>query len=105
MGRGPVPAVEKLMKTTGKTWKDIDSYEINEAFAAQVLHCTKEGKWPEDKRNRNGGAVALGHPLGCSGVRIIVTLLNVLEQTKGKTGFATACIGTGQGIATMIERG
>lgn len=104
MGRGPVPAVEKLMNKTGKTWDDIDYFEINEAFSAQVLHCTKEGSWPEEKRNKNGGAVALGHPLGCSGVRIIITLLNVLEQNDGNRGLATACIGTGQGIATMIER-
>lgn len=103
MGRGPVPAVAKLFEKTGKSWDDIDYYEINEAFSAQVLHCAKEGGWPEEKRNINGGAVALGHPLGCSGVRILVTLLNVLEQNKGKRGLATACIGTGQGIATMIE--
>jgi acetyl-CoA acyltransferase len=103
MGHGPVPAVEKLMKMTGKKWEDIDAFEINEAFSAQVLHCTKAGNWPAEKRNLNGGAVALGHPLGCSGVRILVTLLNVLEQNKGKRGLATACIGTGQGIATMIE--
>ena len=104
MGHGPVPAVEKLMKRTNTSWNDIDAFEINEAFAAQVLHCTKVGNWPAEKRNLNGGAVALGHPLGCSGVRIIVTLLNVLEQKNGKTGIATACIGTGQGIATQISR-
>jgi acetyl-CoA acyltransferase len=104
MGHGPVLAVEKLMKQTGKTWNDIDAYEINEAFAAQVLHCAKAGEWDESKRNLNGGAVALGHPLGMSGVRILITLLNVLEQKDGNHGFATACIGTGQGIATMIER-
>mgnify|MGYP000088106777 CR=1 FL=1 len=104
MGHGPVPATEKLMKQTETTWNDIDAFEINEAFAAQVLHCTKVGGWPEEKRNLNGGAVALGHPLGCSGVRILITLLNVLEQKDGKRGLATACIGTGQGIATMIER-
>lgn len=103
MGHGPVPAVEKLMTKTGKTWNDIDAYEINEAFAAQVLHCSKAGNWPAEKRNLNGGAVALGHPLGCSGVRILITLLNVLEQKNGHRGFATACIGTGQGIATMLE--
>lgn len=105
MGRGPVPAVAKLLERTGKTWDDIDYYEINEAFAAQVLHCEKEGQWPNHNRNMNGGAIALGHPLGCSGVRILVTLLNVLEQKNGNRGLATACIGTGQGIATMIERG
>jgi acetyl-CoA acyltransferase len=104
MGHGPVPAVEELMKKTGKTWNDIDAFEINEAFAAQVLHCTKVGSWPAEKRNLKGGAVALGHPLGCSGARIIITLLNVLEMKNGKRGLATACIGTGQGIATMIER-
>lgn len=104
MGRGPVPAVQKIFDKSGFGWDDIDYYEINEAFAAQVLHCEKEGKWPSKNRNMNGGAVALGHPLGCSGVRIMITLLNVLEQNDGKRGIATACIGTGQGIATLIER-
>jgi acetyl-CoA acetyltransferase family protein len=104
MGMGPLPATEKALKLAGMTLKDIDVIELNEAFAAQSLYVIKKGGWPMEKINLNGGAIALGHPLGASGVRILVTLLNVLEQKKAKTGLATMCIGMGQGIATIIER-
>jgi len=104
MGKGPLPAVEKLMKRTGKKWDDIDVVELNEAFGAQSLYVLRKGKWPVEKVNKFGGAIALGHPLGASGARILVTLLNVMDDEKAKTGIATMCIGTGQGIATLIER-
>lgn len=104
MGKGPIPAVEKVFKKTGLTMADIDAIELNEAFAAQSLFVIKKAGWPMDKINMNGGAIALGHPLGMSGVRILITLLNVLEQKKLKRGLATMCIGSGQGIATIIER-
>ena len=104
MGKGPLPAVEKLFKKTGKTWKDIDVVELNEAFGAQSLYVLRKGKWPVEKVNKFGGAIALGHPLGASGARILVTLLNVMNHEKAKTGIATMCIGTGQGIATLIEK-
>ena len=83
---------------------DIDCIELNEAFAAQSLYVIRKGGWDTNKINLNGGAIALGHPLGCSGARILVTLMNVLEQNDKKLGLATMCIGTGQGIATIIER-
>ena len=104
-GSGPVPATKKLQKKTGLSIDDIDALELNEAFAAQALYCIKKANWNPDKVNLNGGAVALGHPLGISGTRIITTLLNVLEQNDKNTGLATMCVGTGQGITTIIKRG
>ncbi len=104
MGMGPLPATEKALKRAGMTLQDIDIIELNEAFAAQSLYVIRKGKWPMEKINLNGGAIALGHPLGCSGARIVTTLLNVMEQQDASTGLATMCIGTGQGIATIIER-
>ncbi|RMF61534.1 MAG: thiolase family protein [Calditrichaeota bacterium] len=104
MGMGPLPATEKALKRAGLTINDIDVIELNEAFAAQSLYVIKKGGWPMEKVNLNGGAVALGHPLGCSGARILTTLLNVMDQRDAKLGLATMCIGTGQGIATIIER-
>tara|TARA_Y200000002_G_scaffold207417_1_gene171138 strand:+ start:5014 stop:6147 length:1134 start_codon:yes stop_codon:yes gene_type:complete len=104
-GSGPVPATKKALKKTGLSIDDIDALELNEAFAAQALYCIKKANWDPDKVNLNGGAVALGHPLGISGTRIITTLLNVLEQNDKKTGLATMCVGTGQGITTIIKRG
>jgi len=89
---------------TGLSLDDIDVIELNEAFSAQSLYVLQEGGWDKSKVNLNGGAIALGHPLGCSGARIITTLLNVMEQQDAKTGLATMCIGSGQGIATIIER-
>ena len=104
MGIGPIPATEKALKKAGLSFDDIDAIELNEAFAAQSLCVIQKGRFPLEKINLNGGAIALGHPLGCSGARIITTLINVLEQIDGKYGLATMCIGTGQGIATIIEK-
>jgi len=104
MGMGPLPATEKALKQAGLTMNNVDVIELNEAFAAQSLYVIQQGNWDQSKINLNGGAIALGHPLGCSGARIITTLLNVMEQQDAKTGLATMCIGTGQGIATILER-
>jgi acetyl-CoA acetyltransferase family protein len=103
MGMGPIPASKKALERAGMTIEQIDAIELNEAFAAQALYVIKETGWPMEKINKNGGAIALGHPLGQSGVRLLTTLINVLEQNNGKYGLATMCIGTGQGIATVIE--
>ncbi|MGB5293774.1 MAG: thiolase family protein [Thermoanaerobaculia bacterium] len=105
MGMGPIPASEKALERAGISADDLDAIELNEAFAAQSLYVVKKTGWSQDKINMHGGAIALGHPLGASGARILTTLINVLEQHDGKRGLATMCIGTGQGIATVIERG
>ena len=104
MGMGPLPATENVLKNLDMTINDIDVIELNEAFSAQALYVIKKGGWDASKINLNGGAIALGHPLGCSGARIITTLLSVMEQKNSRTGLATMCIGTGQGIATILER-
>ena len=104
MGMGPLPATEKALKKANLTMDDIDVIELNEAFAAQSLYVIRKGGWDINKININGGAIALGHPLGCSGSRILVTLMNVMRQNDARYGLATMCIGTGQGIATIIER-
>lgn len=107
MGYGPVPATQKALKRAGIKIDDIDYVELNEAFAAQSLPVLKDLKLlnhMDTKVNLNGGAIALGHPLGCSGSRIVGTLLNVMENKGGSLGLATMCIGLGQGIATVIER-
>ena len=104
MGTGPLPATEKVLAKTNLSLNDIDVIELNEAFSAQSLYVLQEGSWDKSKVNLNGGAIALGHPLGCSGARIITTLLNVMEQQDANIGLATMCIGSGQGIATIIER-
>ncbi|SVA81959.1 uncharacterized protein METZ01_LOCUS134813 [marine metagenome] len=104
MGSGPLPATEKALAKAGLKLSDIDAIELNEAFAAQSLYVIRKGGWDIDKINLNGGAIALGHPLGCSGVRLLVTLMNVMEQQDSTLGLATMCIGSGQGIATVIER-
>ena len=104
MGMGPLPATKNVLKSLDMTINDIDVIELNEAFSAQALYVIKEGGWDASKINLNGGAIALGHPLGCSGARIITTLLSVMEQKNSSTGLATMCIGTGQGIATILER-
>ena len=104
MGIGPVPAMKKVLQRAGMQLGDIDIIELNEAFAAQSLSVVKAMGIDEEKLNPHGGAIALGHPLGCSGARIIATLINDL-QTHDKTfGIATLCIGGGQGLATIIER-
>ena len=104
MGLGPIPATRKVLQRAGLNIKDIDLIELNEAFAVQVLQCVRELEIDEEKLNVNGGAIALGHPLGCSGARLVVTLLHELERRGGRYGLATMCIGVGQGIATIIER-
>lgn len=107
MGYGPVPATKKALKRAGLTIDDIDIVELNEAFAAQSIPVLKDLKLidlVEDKVNLNGGAIALGHPLGCSGTRISTTLLNVMQEKDATLGLATMCIGMGQGIATVFER-
>lgn len=104
MGIGPVAATRKALKKAGLTLDDIDIIEANEAFAAQSLAVGKELGFPKEKLNLRGGAIALGHPIGASGARILVTLLHALQQLNGKRGLATLCIGGGQGISTIIER-
>ena len=104
MGSGPLPATEKALKKAGLSMDDVETIELNEAFAAQSLYVIQEGGWDQEKINLNGGAIALGHPLGCSGVRIVTTLINVMEQNNTHLGLATMCIGSGQGISTIIKR-
>ncbi len=104
MALGPVPAIEGLFKKTGLSAKDVDLFEINEAFAPQVVACEKALKLDRSRLNVNGGAVALGHPLGASGTRLLITLMHEMEIRGVKRGIASACIGGGQGIAMMIER-
>ena len=103
-GMGPIPATENALNKAGVKMNDVETIELNEAFAAQSLYCINEGNWDINKINLNGGAIALGHPLGCSGARITTTLINVMEQQDSHLGLATMCIGTGQGIATIIGR-
>lgn len=104
MGIGPVPATRKVLKMTGLTIPEIDLFEINEAFAAQAVATIRELSIDPDRVNVNGGAIALGHPLGCSGARILTTLLYEMERRDARYGLAAMCIGVGQGIATIIER-
>ncbi len=106
MGFGPAPAIKKLLAQTGLTLAQMDVIELNEAFAAQALACTRDlGLADDDARvNPNGGAIALGHPLGASGARLVTTALNQLEQNGGKYALCSMCIGVGQGIALIIEK-
>lgn len=104
MGIGPIPATKKALNKAGLTIQDIDLFEINEAFAAQSLASIKELGIPMEKVNVNGGAIALGHPLGASGARILTTLLYEMERRQVRYGLATMCIGVGQGVTTLIER-
>jgi len=103
MGIGPIPATQKALKRAGLQASDLDLIELNEAFAAQGIPCMQELRLPEDKVNVNGGAIAIGHPLGCSGVRISTTLLHELKKRGGKYGLATMCVGVGQGAAIIYE--
>lgn len=105
MGIGPVKAVNKVLEKANKSLADIDLIEANEAFAAQSLAVDRELGFDADKLNVNGGAIALGHPIGASGARILVTLLHEMEKRDAKTGLATLCIGGGQGVATIVQRG
>ncbi len=104
MGLGPVPAVRTLFERTGLTMKDMDLVELNEAFASQVIACDRELGLDPARLNVNGGAIALGHPTGCSGTRIVVTLLHELERRKGRYGLATLCVSGGQGMAVLFAR-
>ncbi|MHB1867892.1 MAG: thiolase family protein [Nitrososphaerales archaeon] len=104
MGLGPVPATRKVLKRAGLELDDVDLVELNEAFAAQVLSCLKFMDFDGGRMNVNGGAIALGHPVGCSGARIMTTLLHEMERRKCDYGLATTCISVGQGIATVVER-
>lgn len=103
MGIGPVPAIRRLLDTTGFTLDDIDRFEINEAFAAQYLAVEKELGLDRSKVNVNGGAIAIGHPLGATGTRLLITLARELEKSNTRYGIASACIGGGQGIAMLLE--
>lgn len=104
MGIGPVFAVPKALQRAGMKLSDIDLIELNEAFAVQVLAVSKELKWDMNRLNIHGGAIALGHPLGCSGARIMATLLNALQIYNKTLGLETMCVGGGQGVATIVER-
>ena len=104
MGLGPIPAVRKLVERTGVRVTELDAIELNEAFAAQVIPCMRALGLPDDRTNPNGGAIAMGHPIGASGARLAGTLLRELEHRGGRYGIATMCIGVGQGLATLFER-
>ena len=104
MGLGPVPATQKAFARTGWTSADLDAVELNEAFAAQSLACIARLDLDADIVNADGGAIALGHPLGCSGARLVVTLLGRLERDGGRRGLATLCVGVGQGVSMLVER-
>lgn len=103
MGIGPVPAIQAVLEICGLTLQQIDRFEINEAFAAQTLACERELGLDHSKLNVNGGAIAIGHPLGATGVRLAITLARELKRSKGRFGIASACIGGGQGIALLVE--
>jgi len=103
MGIGPIPAVRKLLKQTGLAMKDIDVFEVNEAFASQAVYVQRELQIPKDRLNVNGGAIALGHPLGCTGAKLVATALNELRRRKGKYAIVTMCIGSGMGAAGLLE--
>jgi len=103
MGIGPVPAVRKLLGKTGLSLADIDLIELNEAFAAQVIACHRELGFDPERLNVNGGAIALGHPIGATGARIVVTLVHEMLRRKAKRGMATLCISGGMGLALLLE--
>ena len=103
-GIGPVPAIRKLLARTGISLEANDLIELNEAFAAQVLACTKELPMDVDRLNVNGGAIALGHPLGCTGARLTTSILHELRRRQGRFGLVTMCVGGGMGAAGIFER-
>jgi acetyl-CoA acetyltransferase len=103
MGIGPVPATRKALARAGRRIDEMDLVELNEAFAAQVLACVRDLEIDRGRLNVNGGAIALGHPIGASGARILVTLLHEMRRRQARWGLATMCIGVGQGIATIVE--
>ena len=104
MGLGPIEAIRQALGRAGLTIDDIDLVEINEAFAAQVIPSADELDIPFEKLNANGGAIALGHPFGMTGARIMTTLINGLQDSGGRYGLETMCVGGGQGMAMVIER-
>ena len=104
MGLGPIPATQKALNRAGMTVEQIDLVELNEAFAAQAIACIRELKLDPDSVNIYGGAIALGHPLGATGARVLTTLVHALRRTNSRYGLATMCIGVGQGIAMIVER-
>jgi acetyl-CoA C-acetyltransferase len=104
MGIGPVAATRKALDKAGWKVEDLDLVEANEAFAAQALGVARELGWSADKVNVNGGAIALGHPIGASGCRVLVTLLHEMQRRDAKKGLATLCIGGGMGVALAVER-
>jgi acetyl-CoA C-acetyltransferase len=104
MGLGPIPAIQALLKQTGMTVDDVDIVEINEAFAAQIVPCKEELQIPDEKLNPFGGAIALGHPFGMTGARIMTTLLNGLQALDGTYGIESMCVAGGMGQAMLIER-
>ena len=103
MGMGPVPAIRRALDGAAMTLDDIDLIEINEAFASQVLACAGELGIEEERLNVNGGAIALGHPLGCSGARLLTTLIWEMRRRGARRGVAALCVGVGQGVATIVE--
>jgi acetyl-CoA acyltransferase 1 len=103
MGIGPAVAIPKVLQQTGLSTSDIDVFEINEAFASQALWCVDELGLDKSKVNPNGGAIALGHPLGCTGARMICTILQELHRRKGRYGIVSMCVGTGMGAAAVLE--
>jgi acetyl-CoA acyltransferase len=103
MGLGPVYAIPKVLKMSGLKLEDIDVFELNEAFAAQALSVIKEAGLDPNKVNPNGGAVALGHPLGCTGAKLTATILRELKRRNGKYGIVTMCVGGGMGAAGIFE--
>jgi len=104
MGLGPVPAVRKALARTGLTADEIELVELNEAFAAQAVACIRELGLDPTRVNVNGGAIALGHPLGCTGARLLTSLVYEMERREAATGLVTMCIGVGQGIASILHR-
>jgi acetyl-CoA C-acetyltransferase len=104
MGIGPVPAVKRLFEKTGRSLADYDLVELNEAFAAQVIACLRDLPFARERVNVNGGAIALGHPIGATGARIVVTLLHELRRRNGRRGLATLCMSGGMGMAVEFER-
>jgi acetyl-CoA C-acetyltransferase len=104
MGSGPIPASRKALEKAGWKVGDLDLIEANEAFAAQAIAVNRDMGWDTDKVNVNGGAIAIGHPIGASGARILVTLLHEMQKRDAKRGLATLCIGGGMGVAMTVER-
>jgi acetyl-CoA C-acetyltransferase len=100
----PVGAVRKLLANQKKTVQEIDLFEINEAFASQTVHCYRDLKIDSERVNVHGGAIAIGHPIGCSGARVLVTLIHALVDRQGEFGVASLCLGGGEAVAMMIQR-